>query len=168
MVKAWREIVTIPTYEIGKAEKNPIFLEKRVYQGSSGVVYPYPVVESIANEPTPHEWKVVFLENEYLKAEIDVYRKQLEQLGKRPRFTDGMRRRQAGQASAAFPEPQRLRGALRPYPQERMPGAACPRRGEVPPQGPARVRGALSDGATAPGHRQLPGRAGWKNHGCAP
>ena len=27
-------------------------------------------------------------ENEYLKAEIDVYRKQLEQLGKRPRFTD--------------------------------------------------------------------------------
>ena len=44
-VKAWREIVTIPTYEIGKAEKNPIFLEKRVYQGSSGVVYPYPVIE---------------------------------------------------------------------------------------------------------------------------
>ena len=61
-VKAWREIVSIPTYEIGKAEKNPIFLEKRVYQGSSGVVYPYPVVESIANEPTPHDWKVVFLE----------------------------------------------------------------------------------------------------------
>ena len=24
----------IPTYEIGEAEKNPIFLEKRVYQGS--------------------------------------------------------------------------------------------------------------------------------------
>ena len=39
MVKAWKEIVTIPTYEVGKAEKNPIFLEKRVYQGSSGVVY---------------------------------------------------------------------------------------------------------------------------------
>ena len=70
MVKAWREIVTIPTYEIGKAEKNPIFLEKRVYQGSSGVVYPYPVVESIANEPTPHEWKVVFLENEYIKVMV--------------------------------------------------------------------------------------------------
>ena len=70
MVKAWREIVTIPTYDIGKAEKNPIFLEKRVYQGSSGVVYPYPVVESIANEPTPHEWKVVFLENEYLKVMV--------------------------------------------------------------------------------------------------
>ena len=70
MVKAWREIVTIPTYEIGKAEKNPMFLEKRVYQGSSGVVYPYPMVESIANEPTPHEWKVVFLENEYIKVMV--------------------------------------------------------------------------------------------------
>ena len=70
MVKAWRELVTIPTYEIGKAEKNPIFLEKRVYQGSSGVVYPYPVIESIADEPTPHEWKVVFLENEYIKVMV--------------------------------------------------------------------------------------------------
>ena len=70
MVKAWREIVSIPTYEIGKAEKNPIFLEKRVYQGSSGVVYPYPVIESMANEPTPHEWKVVWLENEYLRVMV--------------------------------------------------------------------------------------------------
>ena len=70
MVKAWRELVTIPTYEIGKAEKNPIFLEKRVYQGSSGVVYPYPVIESIANEPTPHKWLAVWLENEYLKVMV--------------------------------------------------------------------------------------------------
>lgn len=70
MVKAWRETVVIPTYEIGKAEKNPIFLEKRVYQGSSGVVYPYPVVESIANEKTDKEWKAVWLENEYIKVMI--------------------------------------------------------------------------------------------------
>ena len=26
MVKAWREKVVIPTYEVGKPEKNPIFL----------------------------------------------------------------------------------------------------------------------------------------------
>lgn len=63
-------MVTIPTYEIGKAEKNPMFLEKRVYQGSSGVVYPYPVVESIDNEPTPHEWQAVYLENEYIKVMV--------------------------------------------------------------------------------------------------
>ncbi len=70
MVKAWREQVVIPTYEIGAAEKNPIFLEKRVYQGSSGVVYPYPVVESIADEKTDKEYQAVWLENEYLKVMI--------------------------------------------------------------------------------------------------
>ena len=70
VVKAWREIVTIPTYEVGKAEKNPIFLEKRVYQGSSGVVYPYPVIESIADEPTPKEWQAIWLENEYIKVMV--------------------------------------------------------------------------------------------------
>ena len=39
-VKVWEEDILLPTYGIGKAEKNPMFLEKRVYQGSSGVVYP--------------------------------------------------------------------------------------------------------------------------------
>ena len=36
LVQAWSETITIPTYPIGKPEKNPVFLEKRVYQGSSG------------------------------------------------------------------------------------------------------------------------------------
>ncbi len=70
MVKAWKETVVIPTYEVGEAEKNPIFLEKRVYQGSSGVVYPYPVIESIANEKHDKEWHAVFIENEYIKVMI--------------------------------------------------------------------------------------------------
>ena len=70
MVKAWREIVTIPTYEIGKAEKAPMFLEKRVYQGSSGVVYPYPVIESISNEKVDKDYKAVYLENEYIEVMI--------------------------------------------------------------------------------------------------
>ncbi len=70
MVKAWREIVTIPTYEVGKAEKNPIFLEKRVYQGSSGVVYPYPVIESISDEKVDKEWLAVWIENEYIKVMV--------------------------------------------------------------------------------------------------
>ncbi len=62
--------MVIPTYEVGKPEKNPIFMEKRVYQGSSGVVYPYPVIESIANEPSDHEYQAVWLENEYIKLMI--------------------------------------------------------------------------------------------------
>ena len=70
MVKAWRETVTIPTYRIGKAEKNPIFLEKRVYQGSSGVVYPYPVIESISDDREDVEYHAVYIENEYIKVMI--------------------------------------------------------------------------------------------------
>ena len=63
-------MVTIPTYEVGKPEKNPMFLEKRVYQGSSGVVYPYPVIETMSDEKVDKEYKAVWLENEYIKVMI--------------------------------------------------------------------------------------------------
>lgn len=69
-VKAWVEPVKIPTYGTGKPEKNPMFLEKRVYQGSSGVVYPHPVIEKIEDEKEDREYTGVFLENEYLKIMI--------------------------------------------------------------------------------------------------
>ncbi len=69
-VSAWYEKVIIPTYGIGKPEKNPMFLEKRVYQGSSGVVYPHPVIEKILDEKVDKEWNAVFLENQYLKIMI--------------------------------------------------------------------------------------------------
>ena len=69
-VKAWHEKVIIPTYGIGKPEKNPMFLEKRVYQGSSGVVYPHPVIEKILDEKVDKEWNAIFLENQYLKIMI--------------------------------------------------------------------------------------------------
>ena len=68
--RAWYEKVVIPTYGIGKPEKNPMFLEKRVYQGSSGVVYPHPVIEKILDEKVDKEWNAVFLENQYLKIMI--------------------------------------------------------------------------------------------------
>ena len=66
-VKAWVERVTIPTYGVGKPEKNLFFLEKRVYQGSSGAVYPHPVIERILDEKKDIEYTAVFLENNYLK-----------------------------------------------------------------------------------------------------
>ncbi len=77
MVKAWTESVAIPTYGVGKPEKNPMFLEKRIYQGSSGVVYPYPVIEKILDEKKDVAYQAVFIENEYLKIMI------LPQLGGR-------------------------------------------------------------------------------------
>jgi tetratricopeptide (TPR) repeat protein len=69
-VKGWYEKVTIPTYGIGKPEKNPMFLENRVYQGSSGVVYPHPVIEKILDEKKDQEYNAIFLENQYLKLMI--------------------------------------------------------------------------------------------------
>lgn len=68
--RVWAEKVIIPTYEIGAAEKNPIFLDKRVYQGSCGKVYPYPTVEKISNEKTDKEYTAVWLENEYIKVMV--------------------------------------------------------------------------------------------------
>ena len=69
-VKAWEETIMLPTYETGENEKNPMFLEKRVYQGSSGVVYPYPVIEKIKDEKIEKAYRAVFLENYYLKIMI--------------------------------------------------------------------------------------------------
>ncbi|MFC4213559.1 DUF5107 domain-containing protein [Pedobacter petrophilus] len=69
-VKAWTEKVNIPTYEVGEPDKNPMFFEKRVYQGSSGVVYPNPVIEKIFDEKADKEYNAVYLENKYLKIMI--------------------------------------------------------------------------------------------------
>ena len=68
--KVWVEKISIPTYEVGPAEKNPLYLDKRVYQGSSGKVYPYPAVETISGEKRDHTYTAVWLENEYLKVMV--------------------------------------------------------------------------------------------------
>ena len=60
----------LPTYGTGRPEKNPMFLEKRVYQGSSGVVYPYPVVEKILDDCADKSYRAVYLENEYIKVMV--------------------------------------------------------------------------------------------------
>jgi hypothetical protein len=69
-VEIWEAKVTIPTYEVGEKERNPMFFEKRVYQGSSGVVYPNPVIEKIFDTRIDKEYTGLFLENKYLKIMI--------------------------------------------------------------------------------------------------
>lgn len=76
-VNVWEEQVVIPTYGVGAPEKNPMFLEKRVYQGSSGVVYPHAVIEKIDDHKEDQTYQAVFLENNYLKIMV------LPQLGGR-------------------------------------------------------------------------------------
>ncbi len=70
IVNAWQETVEIATYPVGQPEKNPMFLEKRVYQGSSGVVYPHAVIEKISDEKINKSYQAVFMENEYIKIMI--------------------------------------------------------------------------------------------------
>ncbi len=65
-VRAWDDRVTIPTYPEQAPDKNPMFLEKRVYQGSSGKVYPNPFTDRVSNQKADKDYKAVFLENEYI------------------------------------------------------------------------------------------------------
>jgi tetratricopeptide (TPR) repeat protein len=69
-VSVRQEELVIPTYLPAAPDRNPMFLEKRVYQGSSGKVYPLPVTDRISQTKTNRRWKVVWLENEYLRVMI--------------------------------------------------------------------------------------------------
>lgn len=69
-VRAWEETIVIPTYEIGAPDRNPMFLEKRVYQGSSGKIYPYPTINEISRTKTERAYRAVWLENQYIRVMI--------------------------------------------------------------------------------------------------
>lgn len=69
-VKAWREDVAILTYSPEKPDINPMFLENRVYQGSSGRVYPLPFIDRIAIQPANKMWQAIHIENEFIRLMI--------------------------------------------------------------------------------------------------
>src|SRR5258708_33749432 len=66
-VKAWEEPVRIRSYMPAAPDPNPLFLEKRVYQGSSGRVYPFPGIDRVDTAPHAHEWKAAHIENEFTR-----------------------------------------------------------------------------------------------------
>src|SRR5580704_7260467 len=57
----------IPTYLPAPPDRHPMFLEKRVYQGSSGRVYPLPLTDRIAEKAVARRWQAVWIENEFLR-----------------------------------------------------------------------------------------------------
>jgi tetratricopeptide (TPR) repeat protein len=66
-VRAWRAPVEIDTYEPGAPDRYPAYLDRRVYQGSSGAVYPLPFIDQIAHTKRPRRWDAIHLENEYVR-----------------------------------------------------------------------------------------------------
>ena len=61
------EQIVLPTWLPAAPDKHPMFLERRVYQGSSGSVYPLPFTDRIADKPVDRTWKAVWIENEFLR-----------------------------------------------------------------------------------------------------
>jgi tetratricopeptide (TPR) repeat protein len=66
-VAGWREPLTIDTYLPDAPDRYPAFLETRVYQGSSGRVYPLPFHERISQIKKPHVWDAIHLENKWVR-----------------------------------------------------------------------------------------------------
>jgi tetratricopeptide (TPR) repeat protein len=66
-VKVWEEKIVIPTYAIGAPEPNPIFNLGRNSQGAQGIVYPYPLYDSLTHKKADKAYKIVYLENQYIK-----------------------------------------------------------------------------------------------------
>ncbi len=64
--EVWSEAVSIPTYPPMPPDPNPMFLEKRVYQGSSGRVYPLPFIDRVCQEKVDQVYEAIHLENERL------------------------------------------------------------------------------------------------------
>ncbi|MGV8968588.1 MAG: DUF5107 domain-containing protein [Cellulomonas sp.] len=69
-VAAWREPLTIDTYLPDVADRYPAYLDSRVYQGSSGRVYPLPFHERISPTKSPRQWDAIHLENRWVRLVI--------------------------------------------------------------------------------------------------
>ena len=69
-VAAWDEALEIDSYLPEEPSAYPAFLDSRVYQGSSGKVFPLPFHERISQRPEPHLWRAIHLENEWVRLVI--------------------------------------------------------------------------------------------------
>ena len=59
--------VVIPTYVAGPPDPNPFFYTGRTYQGAKGLIYPYPMYDTLSDVKQDKSYTQVCLENEYIK-----------------------------------------------------------------------------------------------------
>ncbi len=69
-VRVWEEDIVIPTYLVGPPEPNPMFYFGRASQGAEGRIYPYPLYDNLTGKKVDKTYKMVYLENEYVKIGI--------------------------------------------------------------------------------------------------
>jgi Flp pilus assembly protein TadD len=64
-VRVWESTLTLPSYEEGRPDQNPAF-----DQYSEKTNYPYSLRDQMTDRRVDHPWRVVYLENEYLKCSV--------------------------------------------------------------------------------------------------
>ena len=69
-VKMWEQDIVLPTYLAGEPDPNPVFYFGRAYQGAEGRVYPYALQDKLASRKVDKTYRIVYLENEYVKIGI--------------------------------------------------------------------------------------------------
>ncbi len=69
-VKVAERDEVIPTYLAGEPEPNPMFYFGRNSQGAEGRVYPYPLYDKLTGVKSNKVYRVVWLENEYVRIGI--------------------------------------------------------------------------------------------------
>src|SRR5437660_1709590 len=65
-VRVWEGVLDLPAYEEGSPDSNPPFDQFATGRFN----YPYTLRNEITNTPAEHQWRAVYLENEYLKCSV--------------------------------------------------------------------------------------------------
>ncbi len=65
-VRVWQGTLTLPTYEEGMPDPNPPFDQF----ANTKFNYPYALRESLTSRRENHDWRAIYLENEYLKCSV--------------------------------------------------------------------------------------------------
>lgn len=70
-VKGWKAPLTLPTYEIGPPDQEPmLFLPDRVYQRAWGAIYPYGLYDNFLDVRDNKAYKAINIENKYVKVSV--------------------------------------------------------------------------------------------------
>jgi len=65
-VKVWEGKLSLPTYEEGMPDPNPAFDQF----ASNRFNYPYTLRDKLTSRRANHDWRAIYIENEYLKCSV--------------------------------------------------------------------------------------------------